>query len=268
MTSRGAAGRTRPGGRLDVTVLGSGPASPQRDSGGSGILLSHAADRVLVDCGPGVATQLARRLDPTRLTAVVVSHFHADHFLDIVPIRYAFAWSGAIDRRLRVIVPPGGTARLEALAAVVSERVSFFSDAFDIVEFDPAVPLTVGSLRIGFVAARHYIPAWSLEISVAGVRIVYTGDTAPSSHLASLARGADLLLTEATIGSSDEDGPERGHLTLDEALELVSEAGPDRAVLVHYPAGRREEIVRRGAGMAVPVIAGRPGTRISIPTRE
>ena len=85
---------------------------------------------------------------------------HADHYLDVVGLRYLFPWGEPAEVPLPVHLPPGGRAHLDALAAAVSERVGFFDAAFDAVEYDPTAVLEVGELRVRFVRGRHYVPAW------------------------------------------------------------------------------------------------------------
>ncbi len=82
--------------------------------------------------------------DPRGLAGVIVGHMHADHYIDLAALRYLFPWAGPADPPLPVHLPPGGRARLDALAVAISERVGFFDAAFAVDEYDPDRPLTVG----------------------------------------------------------------------------------------------------------------------------
>jgi ribonuclease BN (tRNA processing enzyme) len=224
-----------------LTVLGCGPASPQPDTPASGLLVESGATAILLDCGQGVAARLVRRIEPDKVTAIVIGHMHADHFIDLSALRYRFAWAGRSDVRVPLLLPPGGLARLAELAGVISERASFFDDAFDVREYDPATPERFGDLGLAFVAGRHYVPAWGVSLTEPdGARIVYAGDTGPNPGLLTAAQGADLLVMEATLGSAAEDDEDaRGHLTLDEAIEHGRGAGVKRLLVTHYPSARR-----------------------------
>jgi ribonuclease BN (tRNA processing enzyme) len=250
-----------------LTVIGSGTAQPQPDTPASGLLVETGATTVLLDCGSGVVGRLRTFFDPTNLDAVIVGHLHADHYVDVAPLRYLFPWAGGGDRTLRLLLPPAGRERLGALARAISERPTFFDDGFDVAEYAPSDRLTIGDLRVEFCRARHYVPAWSMAISdPAGSRLVYVGDTGPSDEIVAFAAGADLVVVEATLRSADDDDPERGHLTPLEAIDLVRRAGAARGVLVHYASARRDEIRAECRASGLDVTAGEPGTTIEIRT--
>ncbi len=232
-----------PGPRLRLTVLGCSTAAPHQATATAGYLLQWADTNLLLDVGLGVVRNLQRVLDPHALTAVVVGHMHADHYLDLVGLRYLFPWGEAVDERLSVHLPPGGRARLDALADAVSERVGFFDGSFAAVEYDPARELAVGELRVRFFEGRHYIPAWGVIVEAPdGSRFAYTGDTGPSASVEAAVRDADLLLVESAIVSPRHDDMQRGHLTAPEAVALARSARARAALLVHYDPDRFAEI--------------------------
>src|SRR5918995_3445442 len=139
------------GERLRLTVLGHSTAAPHPATPTAGFLVEWDSTAILLDCGLGVIRNLQRVLDPHALTALVIGHMHADHYLDIVGLRYLYPWGEDMAVRLPVHLPPGGRARLDALADAVSERPGFFDASFDAVEFDPSVDLMIGELRVRFV---------------------------------------------------------------------------------------------------------------------
>ncbi len=232
---------------MRLTVLGCGPAAPQPDTPASGLLVESGTTAILLDCGQGVAARLIRRIDPSRLTAIVIGHMHADHFIDLSALRYRFAWAGRSAARVPILLPPGGRVHLAELASVVSERAGFFDDAFDVREYDPATSDQVGELAMTFVPGRHYVPAWGVSLTGPdGARLVYAGDTGPNEGLVAAARGADLLVCEATLASTAEDDEHaRGHLTLDEALDHGRQAGVPKVLITHYPSARHDAMTAR-----------------------
>ena len=230
---------------MRLTVLGKSPA--WQDAGGacSGYLLEEGDTAVLVDCGNGVFAKLRQHIDYVDVDAVVLSHLHADHFLDLVPYSYALTyaprqqpvpvdrWPGTDDpARPDLHVPPGGRAAFRRLAGTWGPE-ELIENAFALSEYDPADSLEIGPLTVSFRAVPHFTETFAMSFSAGGAgRIVYGADTCPTDALNEFARGADLLLAEATLPRPERTGT-RGHLTPAEAGELARAAGVRRVVLVH-----------------------------------
>ncbi len=232
-----------PGARLRLTVLGCSSAAPHEATPAAGFLVQWEDTNLLLDVGQGVVRNLQKLLDPHELTAIVIGHMHADHFLDLVGLRYLYPWGEPAPEPLPVHLPTGGRARLDALSVAVSERDGFFDAAFDAVEYDPAMELRVGDLRLRFFRGRHYVPAWGVVVEAPdGARLAYTGDTGPSGAVEDAVRDADLLLVETALRSAQDDDLERGHLTGDEAIALARSAGVRSALLVHFNPDRLAEL--------------------------
>jgi ribonuclease BN (tRNA processing enzyme) len=248
-----------------LTVIGSGPAAPQPDSPASGHLIRSNGTAVLLDCGYGVVGRLRATMDPRVLSGVVISHLHADHFLDLAALRYLHPWDGAQDGRPAVWLPPGGRQRLAGLARMMSERPSFFEEAFDLVEYRSDKTFTIGALSILPLAMQHYVPAWALMVSDGtGVRLVYGGDTGPTDRLVEAARSADLFIAEATLASVAEDEPSRGHCTLDEAIGMALGSQARHVLLTHYPSARRAELLAAASAAMESSAASAASIQVSI----
>lgn len=242
------------GDRLRLTVLGHSTAAPHPATPTAGFLVEWGTTALLLDLGQGVVRNLQRVRDPHSLAGIVIGHMHADHYLDIVGLRYLYPWGEPAPVPLPIHLPPGGRARLDALATAVSERIGFFDAAFDAVEYDPEAELRIGDLAVAFVRGRHYVPAWGVIVTAPdGARLGYTGDTGPSDTVAGAMRGVDLLLVEAALNDVAFDDPERGHLTPAEAIAMATEAGARAAMLVHYGPGRLHELERLCAAAPIPV---------------
>jgi ribonuclease BN (tRNA processing enzyme) len=247
-----------------VTVVGSGTSAPQPDTPASGILVETASTAILVDCGQGVIRGLMPIRDPRSLDAIVVGHLHADHYIDVVSLRYLLPWAGFTGRRLPILLPPGGRARMDELARAISERVGFFDHTFDVREYDPASEVTIGDLALGFLPGRHYVPAWGCRLTdKAGHVVVVSGDTGPNPTLVEATRGADLLVVEATLLQAGEDDPTRGHLTVDEAVAIGRDAQVGRTILVHHRS-QSHEAVLAASESSDSVDVGRPGLVIEL----
>jgi ribonuclease BN (tRNA processing enzyme) len=245
---------------MRLTVLGTGTARPVADTAASGLLIQSERTAVLFDIGSGIASRLETTVGAAGLDGLVVGHMHADHWIDIAPLRYRFPWGERSPRPLPVYLPPGGKAKLDHLAAVISERDGFFEVAFDVTEYATGDTMRIGDLTIQPHPVGHYVPAWSMDITGPdGERIVYAGDMGPSEKVVELARGADLLVLEATLETSAIDDERRGHLTTQEAIDHVVRSGVPRGLLVHYPSERRElirAICTPTEGLVVPGVTG------------
>ncbi len=249
---------------MRLTVVGSGTSQPQPETAASGLLVETDDTAVLIDCGQGVIRELMAIRDPRELDAIVIGHMHADHYIDLVSLRYLLPWEGVASAHLPVLLPPGGKARLDALATAISERPQFFDDAYSVLEYDPSHRIHVGDLTLSFVAGQHYVPAWGCVVTGPdGARIAISGDTGPSDAFVEVARGAEVVVAEATLADSATDDPRRGHLTAEEAIEMADQAGAGRVILVHYRADLQDRIDRVCAARPG-AMAGRPGLSIEV----
>ncbi len=144
---------------MRLTILGTGSARPVGDTAQSGVLVESGETAILFDIGSGIASQVEARVGATNLAALFVGHFHADHWIDIGPMRYKFPWGEPAERPLPVFLPPGGRERLHHLAASINERPSFFDPAFEIVEFESGQRFEVGPITVVPHAVGHNVPA-------------------------------------------------------------------------------------------------------------
>jgi ribonuclease BN (tRNA processing enzyme) len=218
---------------VDLRVLGKSPA--WQDAGGacSGYLVEAGGTRVLLDCGNGVFGKLRAVRDYSAVDAVVISHLHADHILDLVP--YA---SGLIygprqpPARPRLIAPPGARDTFQRLCTAAGMGAEHVERAFTLEEYDPGAGLAVGGLTVRFQPVPHFLPTNAVEVAGDGARVTYSADSSPSDELCAFAAGTDLLLIEATLPRPEREGP-RGHLTPVEAGEHGRRARARRLVLTH-----------------------------------
>ena len=254
---------------MRLTVLGRSPAAPNPAEACAGYLVEGGGARVLVDIGPGVVSQLLTRHHPDELDAIVVSHMHPDHMLDLVTLRYVYPWRARpAQERLRVILPPGSAGQMLDLARGVG-NARHFEDSFRLSEHDGTTPFTFGGMTLTPIETIHFIPCWGFRAEADGRLLAYTADTAPCGGLEDLADGPDLLLSEATLRSLDEDAqpPEqRGHLLPAEAGDAARQGGAKRLMLTHLPVEDGGVDARRDAAEAfgAPVDVAEPTTAYDV----
>ena len=216
---------------VQLRVIGSSPAWPNPGSAQSGYLV-EGAGRLLLDCGPGVLGRLRENGDVS-VDAIAVTHFHLDHWGDLVPWAWLVAYGQEPPGRTELWLPPGGRRQLETFATLWgNERM--FERAFELREYEPDVPFTTAGFEVEARRVRHYdLDAFGFRVGEpGGPLLAYSGDSAPGDELASLAAGADLFLCEATLADAAREMELRGHLTVDEALAAAD--GP--VLLTHRPA--------------------------------
>ncbi|MDP9376607.1 MAG: MBL fold metallo-hydrolase [Actinomycetota bacterium] len=238
---------------MRVTVLGKSPS--WEDAGGacSGYLVRDGDTTLLVDCGNGVFSRLRETVDYFDVDAVVISHLHADHFLDLVPFSYALTYSPrARDHPTRPVlhVPPGSAEFFRRIVGSWGSE-TLIEDAFELREYETEDRIEVGPLGIRFTEVPHFGPTRAIDIasSPSGSRITYGADHGPSDALVELAADTDLLLIEASITEPEREGP-RGHLTPAEAGDHGRRAGAKRLVLVHVTDELDTKRVEREAAAA------------------
>ncbi len=224
---------------MRLVVLGGSAACPNPGQGCSGYLVLEGDAALLLDCGPGTLPQLLQHISLDTLDAVIISHLHQDHVLDLVPLRYGLKYApGLRRRRLPIWLPPGGRRYLDELARVVSlgsERSDdFFTETFEVQEYDPRHSLQVRSWSILFHPTRHWVPCWALRIEGRQSTIAYLADTGWDNSLISFAQDVDLLIVEATLPPDIENGAREGHLDAEEAGRLAALARTRHVLLTHY----------------------------------
>jgi ribonuclease BN (tRNA processing enzyme) len=223
-----------------LTVVGCSPAWPNPGGAQSGYLVESGdrAGAVLLDCGPGVLARLRTSQPWPEPDAIVITHFHLDHWGDLVPWVWGAFYregDGQKPRRPVLCVPPGGRERLAQLGSLLGFP-DMFERVFASVEYTAGVAFEAGGCRITACLVPHYqVEAYALRVTDGERTLVYSGDCGPSEALVSAARGADLFLCEATLRSGELDGEPRGHLSLDEALAAFEASGAKALLLTHRP---------------------------------
>jgi ribonuclease BN (tRNA processing enzyme) len=254
-----------------VTVLGKSPAFADVGGACSGYLVHEGSTTLLMDIGNGVFGKLRAAADYSAVDAVVISHMHADHSLDLVPFAYALIYAPdgrARQEPVRLMVPEGGRDQLRRVVGTWGGE-ELIEDAFALEEYAAGDELEVGDVRIRSASVPHYLPNTNaLELtSAAGGRgrVTYGADHGPSDELVRFAQDTDLLMIEATLKEPEESGP-RGHITPREAGDHGRRAGAGRLVVTHVSDLIDAEWVRTEAeaGFGGPVTVAAEGDVYSV----
>jgi len=230
---------------LRLTVVGCAGSFPGPGSAASCYLVEApdgegGTTTVVLDLGSGSIGPLQRYLDPRLLDAVLLSHLHADHCLDLMGlyVMQKHHPDGPTGRRVPVWGPGGTAARLARGYDLTGPDA--MSAELDVREWVVGRAVRVGALSVTPYPVRHPVEAYAVRVgwTAPGGReavLGYSGDTDTCDGLDEAAAGADLLLCEAAFVEGRDEA--RGiHLTGRRAGEVAVRAGVGRLVLTHVPA--------------------------------
>ncbi|WP_159766653.1 MBL fold metallo-hydrolase [Streptomyces sp. HM190] len=229
---------------LSLTVLGTASAHPRPGRPASGYLLRGGGAEIWVDAGFGTFAELQRHTDPTRLTAIWLSHLHADHSADLLAAAYGFAYGGLTPPAPIPVYAPDGCARRVA-GFLGRPDTAFLTGVFDFRPLYDGHTARHWNLTLTARAVVHDAEAYGLRAECQGRVFAYSGDSGPCDALTRLAGSADLFLCEAHV-AAHRDGEPRVHLTPEEAGTCAK--GASRLLVTHVgPALTREEAAGRAA---------------------
>ena len=212
-----------------LVVLGSNGTYPTHGRPASGYLVSTAQTTVLLDCGSGTfPIMLERGVLPD---AVVITHRHGDHCLDLVPFFNYLRFERADVRAMPLIAPPGVYGQFAELLGAGPAHA--FHEVFERQWVEPGDRVTVGDLVMDFGEAIHPVPTVCVRIKGEERVLAYSGDTGPGGELERLASRANLLLCEATHQGTPALERYQFHLFAREAGDIAATAGVEQLIVTH-----------------------------------
>lgn len=236
---------------MRLTVVGCAGSFPGPDSPSSCYLFEADGFRLVVDMGHGALGVLQRYAPIADIDAVLLSHLHADHCVDLYGYRIArrYAPGGPLPA-IPVHAPAGALERIAKIHGV--DDHDGVGDAFSFQTLEPG-RLRVGPFTIEAGHVNHPVETFGFRISCGGASIAYSGDTGESDELVRLAAGANVALFEASFLSRQEERPPNLHLTARQAAEHATRAGAEHLVLTHLvpwndPLSSREEAAEHFGG--------------------
>lgn len=231
---------------MELTVLGSYGPWPGRGGASSGYLVRHDGFNLWLEAGTGTLARIQEYVPVSGVDAVVVSHAHPDHFLDLYPFFFARYWDPESPRGLPLYCPPGFFDL--ATRIVSSDTVVMIRETFDVREIAPGQDFHVGPFRVETRPMAHLVTTLGMRIAADDDVLAYTADTGPTEEVEALAGGATVLLAEATW--QDGDALKWFHLSARQAAEHASRAAAGRLILTHTSPNRNREASREQAAEA------------------
>lgn len=214
-----------------VTCLGRYSPYPPAGGAMNGYLVQHRETALLLDAGNGVAARLQEMMPVERLTAVILSHLHEDHIADVHCLRFAQLAAQMLGRtqsKLQVYAPGEPPEQHRWLEGG--------GDWQELHAYDPAQSLVLKDLQVRFTRTNHPYPCYAMRVTPVGQEapaLFYTADTGESAEVAAAAKGADLLIVEASLTEEYAHKRSFGHLTAAEAAAVARDAGVQRCLFTH-----------------------------------
>ncbi|HXY93354.1 MAG TPA: MBL fold metallo-hydrolase [Acidimicrobiia bacterium] len=237
---------------MELTVLGcSGSFGGPGGAACSGYLLQSGDTSIWVDCGNGTFGHLQQHLEMEELTAVVLTHGHPDHCVDIYGLHVLLRYGLEIEN-LPVFAPEG-------LEDFLLSLVHDFGNTFEWNAVGDGDCAKIGDVALNFSRTDHPPPTYAIEARADGKRMIYTADTGPAWTVGAFEPGADLVLSEATYLHANRPAPI--HLSARQAGAAAREAQAQRLILTHlWPLNDPDETAKEGAeAYGAPVTLATPG---------
>ncbi len=218
---------------MELIVVGSGAAYPDRPGVASSCYLVRLdGATICLDLGQGAFAGVAGRMEPADLLAVVVSHLHPDHFVDLVALRHYLRYELIPPGRVRVVAPDGLAGRLDGLLG----EADFAAGTF-MIEPRHEGSLEIGPFRLESRRVTHTANSFAVRVTAVGddaasPGLVYSGDCGRADDLVPLVRPGDTLLTEVAFGPGPVPAAEL-HLDGPAVGRLVAATRPRRVLLTH-----------------------------------
>lgn len=253
---------------MELTIVGSGTAAPHPERVSAAHHIRAGALSLLLDCGPGAVHRMAGvGVAWHRLTHVALSHFHTDHVGDLPMLLFALKYALPAPRTdaLTLLVPPGGRAWIERLAAAFGEYIVDPGFTVHVREIEPGTTHELGDdARITARKTPHTEHSIAYRVTVGGRSVGYTGDTGVDEGQEQFFHDVDVLLAECSLPDDLAIGM---HLTPSRVAALARGAQPGHLVLTHlYPQldGRDVAGLVRAAGWQGRTTVAYDGLRIPV----
>ncbi len=253
---------------MKLTVVGAASAySTVPGQSSSSYLVEQSGTAILLDLGQGSFAETWRYVSPNDIAAVVISHMHADHNVDLVPLRH---WARYRNERKgpAIFGPTDLRPRYSHFQMPYSEpsaKPDFFEDLGGDALSEGI--FVIGSLSVEARHVTHIADAYGFRVSAAagdGAGLVYSGDCGVPEDLVPLIKPGDVLLSEAGFGV--QRVAEGIHLTAGEAASIAQRSGAARLVLTHTASGvaASDLLAAARAEFSGPVEIAQPGLTLDI----
>lgn len=222
-----------------LTVLGSSGTFPSRGRACASYLVEAGDTSVVLDCGNGSLANLTGIRDVADIDALLISHLHPDHFVDIYGLYYALRFHPEGPQHVDVYAPAGAADHIAQLMWTPDG----FQELCRFHEARAGDRLSIGSLDVTLFAAAHPVETLAPRIDAGGTVVSYSADSGPSDEIVACARDADLFVCDSSWLSTDGPFPKDLHMTGAEAGEHARRAGAAALLVTHvFPTNDPQDV--------------------------
>lgn len=231
-----------------VKILGSIAPYSTKKNNCPGYLVKFNDCNILLDCGPGICKELKVPEDFYKLH-IFISHFHKDHYLDLLTVAYAsyvYNSLGMLNEKIKVYIPKIDSNDSEYDDYILIKNLK--EQYFEIIEYDENSLFSINNIKISFMKNCHSIKTYTTKLEFENKSLVYAADLGYDSkyELVKFSKNSNLLLIESSYIISD-DINSNYHLYAYQAAEIAKEANISKLILTHFWPGHKDYLYLREA---------------------
>jgi ribonuclease BN (tRNA processing enzyme) len=216
---------------MKLTILGNNGGIPTKNNACSSFLIQTEQTNILFDCGPGTLDKLAEYLRLDELDAIIISHFHPDHYSDLLCVKKTFELCGELFgwKPLTIFCP---TPTRSIRQVITTAHIHY--EYYDRIE----TPITFRDFTLDFSQIEHdpTTPCYacSIQETESKARIVLTGDIGDyNDENLEFFKNTDALICDCFVPEEYQD-EECKHLSPTRAIRLGEKAETPMLMLTHF----------------------------------
>ena len=232
--------------KVKLQIIGSG-AIFATDASASALI----DDNILVDCGAGTFKQLLRLgCDVAKIDTILITHLHADHFMDVPFMMLAAKKNG---QKLTIFLPEGGAKATHEIAKYIwspeGATESWWPQNVELVEYQNGVNFATNGATVEPVKVVHgELRASGFIVEKAGKKIGFSGDSIMCDGIQKIVEASDWAVLDTSCPKSGS----AIHMGLDDIYGLCRTYPDKKIVATHLFEETRKTIQQDVANLIVP----------------